>query len=138
MTTGSIITLIVAFLVVAMVFRMLRRGQLREKYAILWLSLGVITVILAGFPQILLWVSRALGVEVPANLIFAMALFLLVCVSLHLSWELSTVEEEARVLAEDVAILRSMVSVVQDQLTALGEESSGLPTEGIARRDRGE
>lgn len=106
---GNIITLGIALFVVVLVIAMLRRGQLREKYAVLWLFLGLVTLVLAAFPQILLWSSRLLGVQVPANLIFAVALLLLVGVTLHLSWELSTVEDEARALAEDVAILRVLV-----------------------------
>lgn len=119
MSPGSIITFAIAFLTVALVFRMLRRGQLREKYAILWLSLGVVTLVLTAFPQILVWTSRVLGVVVPANLIFAVALTLLVGVTLHLSWELSTVEEEARILAEDVGILRTTVARMEKRLDAL-------------------
>ncbi|WP_312181689.1 DUF2304 domain-containing protein [Arthrobacter sp.] len=119
MSAGSAITFILAFLTVALVFRMLRRGQLREKYAILWLSLGLVTLVLTAFPQILLWTSQLLGVQVPANLIFAVALSLLVGVSLHLSWELSTVEEEARILAEDVGILRTTVSLLENDLRSL-------------------
>lgn len=118
MSPGSIVTFVIGFLTVALVFRMLRRGQLREKYAILWLSLGLVTLVLTAFPQILLWTSRLLGVQVPANLIFAVALTLLVGVSLHLSWELSTVEDEARILAEEVGILRTAVARIENTLNS--------------------
>ncbi|MCC3276853.1 MULTISPECIES: DUF2304 domain-containing protein [unclassified Arthrobacter] len=137
MSPGSIITFAIAFLTVALVFRMLRRGQLREKYAILWLSLGVVTLVLTAFPQILLWTSQLLGVQVPANLIFAVALTLLVGVTLHLSWELSTVEEEARVLAEEVGILRTTVSRMEDTLDSLARgHLLEQPTDEAGRTDQ--
>lgn len=137
MSPGSIITFAIAFLTVALVFRMLRRGQLREKYAILWLSLGLVTLVLTAFPQILLWTSRLLGVQVPANLIFAVALTLLVGVTLHLSWELSTVEEEARTLAEEVGILRTSLERVERTLDSLAERPLlEQPTDEAGRTDR--
>jgi hypothetical protein len=118
---GSFVTFCVAVLTVGLVIGLVRQRKLREKYAVLWLFLGVLTIILTGFPQILVWTSEQFGVVVPANLIFAMALVLLVGVTLHLSWELSTVEDETRTLAEETAILRAATEKMQadiDQLNA--------------------
>lgn len=104
---GNLITLALAVFTVGLIIVWVRRGTIREKYAVIWLFLGALTVILSGFPQILQWTSQQLGVIVPANLIFAMVLLLLVGVTLHLSWELSTAEDETRALAEEAAILRN-------------------------------
>lgn len=107
--TGNLITLAIAVFTVGLIIVWVRRGTIREKYAVIWLFLGALTVILSGFPQILQWTSQQLGVIVPANLIFAMVLLLLVGVTLHLTWELSTAEDEARALAEEAAILRNSI-----------------------------
>jgi hypothetical protein len=85
---------------------LLRRRQLREKYAVLWLVVGTGVAVLAIFPALLDRLSRAVGVVVPANLLFFGALVLLLSVSVHQSWELSRLEDETRKLAEDLAILR--------------------------------
>ncbi|MFB7893137.1 DUF2304 family protein [Microbacterium sp. NPDC056044] len=98
-----------ALLVLALIISLLLRRQLREKYATLWLLIGIVILILAIFPGLLLGLSDALGVAVPSNLIFALALVLLIGVALHLSWELSQAEDEVRRVAEDVAILRTEV-----------------------------
>lgn len=111
-----------ALAVLAIIIALLLRRQLREKYAFLWLLIGLATLLLAVFPEFLTWLARALGVAVPSNLLFALALALLIGVTLHLSWELSTAEEEIRRVAEEVAILRSDL----DDLRAAGSsESSG-------------
>lgn len=98
-----------ALIVLAIIIAMLLRRQLREKYAILWLIIGLALLVLALFPELLIGLSKILGVAVPSNLIFALAIVLLVGVALHLSWELSRAEEEVRRLAEEVAILRADV-----------------------------
>lgn len=113
---GSAITFCVAVLTVGLVIGLVRQRRLREKYAVLWIFLGIGTIILTGFPQILVWASQRFGVVVPANLIFSMALVLLVGVTLHLSWELSTVEDETRTLAEETAILRATTEKLQSDL----------------------
>lgn len=116
---GSVITFCVAVLTVGLVIGLVRQRKLREKYAVLWLFLGILTIILTGFPQILVWTSQQFGVVVPANLIFSMALVLLVGVTLHLSWELSTVEDETRTLAEETAILRATTEKMQSDIGEL-------------------
>ncbi|MBN9213848.1 MAG: hypothetical protein ABS62_03075 [Microbacterium sp. SCN 70-200] len=104
-----------AVIVLVIIVSLLLRRQLREKYATLWIVIGLVILVLAIFPGLLLWLSDALGVEVPSNLIFALALVLLIGVALHLSWELSLAEDEVRRVAEDVAILRADVEDLRRQ-----------------------
>lgn len=98
-----------ALLVLTIIVALLLRRQLREKYAILWLIIGLALLTLAIFPDLLVGMSKLLGVAIPSNLIFALAIVLLVGVALHLSWELSRAEEEVRRVAEEVAILRTQM-----------------------------
>jgi hypothetical protein len=112
-----------AVLVLALIISLLLRRQLGEKYATLWLIIGLGILILALFPGLLVGLSRLLGVEVPSNLIFAFAIALLVGVALHLSWELSRAEDEVRRVAEDVAILKADV---EDLQRALRDADGGL------------
>ena len=107
---------------VVIVLVMLRRRKLREKYAVLWLLVGGGALVLAGWPHLLALVAGWLGVEVPANLLFAMSIVLLMGVSLHLSWELSMVEDETRVLAEEVAILETAVRDLRSKVASRAEE----------------
>jgi hypothetical protein len=102
-----IMGLIVVVAILIYVFEMLRRQKLREKYAVLWIIVGIGTLILSIFPQLLDTASRLVGIQIPANLLFIMTLVLLVGVCLHLSHEQSQAEDEVRILAEEVAILRS-------------------------------
>lgn len=107
-----ILAAIFVLTVLALLFDLVRRQKLKEKYAILWMTLGVATLILAIFPKILYRLSEWVGVQVPSNLLFAMTLALLVGVSVHLSWELSRSEGRTRRLAEEVAILRTQMELV--------------------------
>lgn len=106
---GIIFALVVMMLIVSL----LLRRQLREKYAVLWLLVGVAILVLALFPGLLVGLADVLGVEIPSNLIFSLAIFLLVGVTLHLSWELSQAEDEVRRVAEEVAILRADVEEIR-------------------------
>lgn len=115
--------LVIAIVMVLTVLQMLRRGKLREKYTVLWLIVGGLTIVLGAFPQLLDWAATLVGIRVPANLLFALAIVLLVGVSLHVSRELTILEDETRILAEEVAILRTSMDAFQ-----LASESSAPGT----------
>lgn len=122
----NLAALLLALAIVAFVLEMLRRKKLREKYAILWLLIGALTVILAAFPNLLNIASELLGVQLPSNLLFIMSILLLLGVCLHLSWELSVLEDETRTLAEEVAILRAQIeAITQNETPATTQKRDG-------------
>lgn len=106
---GNIPAFLLALVIVAVVIEMLRRKKIREKYAALWLIIGVATLVLAAFPRLLDIVAVWVGVQLPSNLLFIISILMLLGVCLHLSWEISVIEDETRSLAEEVAILRTQV-----------------------------
>lgn len=105
MIVAAGIAMAVAILVI--VFWMLLARRLREKYAVMWIVIAVCVLILGLMPGLLIWATGVLGVQVPANLLFALAIVLLLGVSLHLSWELSHTEDEMRRVAEEAALART-------------------------------
>jgi hypothetical protein len=129
---------ILALVIVVLVVEMLRRKKLREKYAVLWLVVGLATLVLAAFPQLLAVTARLLGVQVPSNLLFAMTILLALGVCLHLSWEISVVEDETRTLAEEAAILRTHIERLEARLDAeLAQTSRTSTATQPAPLDRG-
>lgn len=126
---------ILSVVILLLVFDMLRRKKIREKYAALWLLVGVAMLVLAAFPRLLEFVAAALNVQVPSNLLFAMSIVLALGVCLHLSWEISVVEDETRVLAEESAILRVKLENLESKFAALHSQSSPSPTDDFPRNE---
>ena len=75
---GAVLTLVV-------LFEMLRRQRLREKYALIWVVVALGTVVLVIFPGLLTRASDLLSVQVPANLLFFAASMLLLLLTLALN-----------------------------------------------------
>jgi hypothetical protein len=121
-----LIALVGSVLILAGIVELLRRRQLKEKYAVLWLIVGLVLVVFTAFPALLTRISTALGVAVPTNLLFFVAILFLVGVVLHLSWEASRLENETRKLAEDMAIMRMDLNELKREKEA---SEDGLPTD---------
>ena len=109
MSDVRIVGLAAGLLVLVLMLSLLRRRQLKEKYAILWLASSVPVAVLALFPGLLDATARVLGVADPVNLLLFLAVLVLLGVCVHLSWETSRLEDETRTLAEEVALLRLQV-----------------------------
>ena len=114
--TNTVLPFILALLMVGAVAWLLRQRKLREKYAVLWILVGLVALILAGFPQLLNWAADVAGFALPSNLLFLLAILLPIGVCLHLSLEISVVEDETRALAEEAAILRAQLDSLQSKV----------------------
>lgn len=101
--------LVVTLVAVVAVLLVVRSGKLREKYAALWLIVGLAIVVVTIWPGLLALLASAMGVVLPSNLLFFLAILLLLGVSLHLSLEVSRLEDETRTLSEEVALLDERV-----------------------------
>ena len=95
-------------------FEMMRRHRLREKYALIWAMVAIAVITVAAVPALLVKTSEALGLEVPANLLFFGAAIVILVLTLQHSSELSRLEERTRTLAEEVALLR-LAGEVRDE-----------------------
>lgn len=121
----------VFFLVIAVAFLgavvlLLRSRKLREKYAALWIVVTAIVVVLALFPDLLKLLASTVGIAVPSNLLFALAILLLLGVALHLSLEVSRHDDETRTLSEEIAILRLQIHDVNLRIDPVSQR--GTPT----------
>jgi len=105
--SGTIVLGIVGSgLILVILFEMMRRHRLREKYAIVWALVALTILVLAVFPGVLTAATDLLGLQVPANLLFFGASIVILLLTLQHSSELGCLEERTRTLAEEVALLR--------------------------------
>jgi hypothetical protein len=101
------VTAVAGVLALLSILRLVRRRQLRAKYALLWLVVGVAFLVLGASPGLLDWAAKRLGVAYAPDLLFLVGTVFLVLVVMHLSWELSRLEDRTKLLAEEVALMRT-------------------------------
>ena len=104
--TTNLIAVVASLAIFIFVFDLLRRGILKEKYAVLWLFVAGIGFFFSVIPGALDWLGVRLGIGAPVNLLFFVMGVVLVLVSVQLSYELSRHEARIRRLAEEVALIR--------------------------------
>lgn len=126
---------VAAVLALVAIIELMRRGTLRERHALWWFIGGILSLVIAVFPQTLGWAARLLGIAVPVNLVFFVAIALLFLVSLQYGAELTRTEEKFRVLAEQSAFHERRIQQLEEAAEAAGkcaDDGSSDPQAGEA------
>jgi hypothetical protein len=116
-------------LILGVIVELLRRRRLREKYAFIWLFTGLLVIVLALFPGGLDGVARSMGVASGVSLVLFLAVVFLLVIAIHLSWEVSQLEEETRSISEEIALLRLELERSLPDVLAPQEPSHDDPTD---------
>lgn len=101
-----ILAVAAAIVGLSLIFRQVRRGRLRAKYALIWLTVAVMVTPFAVIPGLLDETASLLGIAYGPTLLLVAGLVFFATLSIHFSSELTRVEERTRVLAEEIAILK--------------------------------
>lgn len=128
----TLVTALTGLVLLAAIVELLRRRQLREKYALLWFAVALVVGPLALFPRLLDRVAEAVGVVSGVSLVLFLGVAFLLLVCVHLSWEVSRLEEETRALAEHLALVRMRVPA--DPPAGVGRPSAPAGAEPVPAR----
>jgi hypothetical protein len=115
----------VAILICAVILELIRRKHLMERYAILWLTLGVTLLALAAWKGLLTTLSHAAGIYYPPAALFAIAFIFVLALLLHFSIVLSRLSDQNKILAQRVALLQQRL---ERQESGEGREEDDRPT----------
>lgn len=118
------LAILVALSIVGII-RLVRRGHLKTKYSLLWLSLGGIMLVITTVPGLLDWTAERLGIYYQPTLLILLGLALILLIVVHFSFELTLMESRMRTLAEDSALLRHRIACLEGQLEQDEDEGNG-------------
>ena len=100
---------IVVFALLISIFELLRRKVLREKYAVVWLSLAFLLILGANFPERVNHLSRALGFQYLSNFVLFIFIILNLFISMQLSLSVGRAENQVQTLAEEISVLKTKI-----------------------------
>ena len=114
-----------------LVFELVRRKRLSERYAILWLLAAITLFVLAAWKGLLTSLSNDVGISYPPSALFAVAIGLIAMILLHFSLAVSRLSDQNKILAQRLALLQQKVEEPDSQgagatpaLAAAGREAA--------------
>jgi hypothetical protein len=112
-TKARIIAVLATLAILLLILELVRRRRLVERYALLWMGVALILLVLAIWTQGLEVIADAMGIEQPANAIFILAFGLVFLLLLNFSVATSRLSEEAKILAQETARLEQELRVAR-------------------------
>jgi hypothetical protein len=106
----------------AMVFELVRRRRLMERYALLWLLSSVVLLTLAVWTGLLERIADLVGFAVPSNALFVVGFAFVLALLLNFSLAISRLSDETKILAQQVARLDHEARSARSEL---GEDTVG-------------
>lgn len=103
-TKLQIIIAVFIFLALCVIVNMIRAKKLELRYALAWLIVGVGTLILDLFPNLMSWLARTLGIASPVNMLFFLGFCFSLIIIFVLTIAVSRMSSRIRQLAQELAL----------------------------------
>ncbi len=105
--------LIVASLLI--IANMVRKKKMGLKYALVWFFVGAIVLLFDIFPELLNWVTRLVGIDLPVNMLFFMGFAFSLLIIMTLTVSVSKLSERVKRLTQEMALLEAELKRNQNE-----------------------
>jgi hypothetical protein len=129
-TKAQIVAVLVTVLLLGLVLDLVRRRLLAERYALLWMSVSIVLLVLAIWTDLLSGAADLVGISTAANALFLAAFGVAFVLLLHFSVATSRLAEESKILAQEVARLDQELR----RMRTASENGAGQPPERSTAR----
>jgi hypothetical protein len=102
-----------------LVFELVRRRRLMERYALLWLFSTVVLLGLAVWKHLLEEVASAIGIFYAPSALFVVAFGFILAILLHFSLVISRMADQTKVLAQRVGLLQQRLDLAEGRLAEI-------------------
>lgn len=135
MSRVQIVSILAMALLFVLVFELVRRRRLMERYALLWLFSAATLLTLAIWRDLLEVFANAVGIFYAPSALFAVALGFILTLLLHFSLVISRLADQSKVLAQRVGMLEHEVDVLRVARSLDDIEGGGRYTQRVRERE---
>jgi hypothetical protein len=126
----QIAAVVVTAVMLGVVLELVRRRRLIERYALLWMTVSVVLLVLAIWNDLLSWAADVVGIDLASNALFLAAFGIAFLLLLHFSVATSRLGEESKILAQEVARLDQQLRELQ-AASPNGNPQAPDPSDGV-------
>lgn len=120
----QLVSTVVAAGLLLVVLEMVRRRRLLERYALVWLLVALVLLVLAVWRGALEQLAEAFGIIDAPNALFFVALGFTLLLLLHFSAAVSRLTDQSKLLAQRLALLEERVRRGEDPQPEAAREAA--------------
>ena len=107
-TQQRLFVLVAGLMLIGLVVDLVRRRRLREEFSWLWILLAVVGMAFGLWFQLQVALLSVTGAKSSSSVVFAFAICALGLLNLHAATKISGLTRQVQVLAQEIALLRSV------------------------------
>lgn len=100
----QIIVAAIVILALCVIVNMIRKKRLELRYALAWLMVGVGTLVLDCFPNLITWLAKKVGIASPVNMLFFFGFCFSLMIIFVLTISVSRMSIRIKQLAQEIAL----------------------------------
>jgi hypothetical protein len=112
-------------LLLLLVLELVRQRRLLERYALVWMAVTVLLLLLAIWDGLLTAIAGLIGIAYPPSALFVIAFGFVILLLLHFSVAVSRLTDQSKVLAQQLSLLDERLRR-QEERDALSAEAAAL------------
>jgi hypothetical protein len=121
----QIIAVLGSLVLFVFVIDFIRRNLLKEKYAVLWISLSIVVTTLSFWKSLLDKLAQFVGVAYAPSLLFFVAFIFVLLILLHFSVVISIFHDKNKGLIQELAMLKDKVEILEREAAKAGKKGPG-------------
>lgn len=86
------------------IIRKIRYSKMQIEYALFWIFLSIIMIIMSVFPEIVYWITHMMGMISAANVVYLFIIAILLLKVFMMTIELSNLENKVKDMAQQIGI----------------------------------
>ncbi len=91
---------------IAVIINMIRKKKFDLRYALSWLFMLVIALVLDIFPNIVFEFARLIGIDIPSNMVFLVGLIFSIILIFSTAVSVSKMSDKIKRLTQELALLQ--------------------------------
>ncbi|MDX6724976.1 MAG: hypothetical protein QOD73_3380 [Solirubrobacteraceae bacterium] len=108
----QLVSIVVTAGLFGLIFELLRRKRLMERYALLWLFSSAVLLALAAWRGLLETIASAIGIYYAPSALFVIAFGFILVLLLHFSLVISRLADQNKVLAQRLGLLQERLDEI--------------------------
>lgn len=107
-----VISLLASLVLLGTIFASIRRGRLSIRYSMLWIASGMAILVISASRRLLDVLASLLGIYYPPSALFLLASFFILALLFHQTVAISSLRSRNTRLAQELALLRHRLEVL--------------------------
>ena len=109
----KLVLIIITLIYIFLILKSIKKKKLQMSFSLLWLITGILLIIALVIPNLVENISKTLGFEVPANMIFCLTIFVSFYLIFSLTVALSKENKKNTLLIQEVSLLKKRVNELE-------------------------